>query len=112
VDGDHQGNLAKLLTVMQGVPAHERGARFVCTLLYCDPHHGTVTTFVGSCEGSLLDTPRGSNGFGYDPIFQPRGLAQTMAELSQAEKNSLSHRSAALRAWLDFMKAGGGDGTT
>ncbi len=105
VEGDHPGNLRKLLQVMQGLPRAERRARFVCTLLYREPLSGNIASFVGSCEGEILEAPRGEQGFGYDAVFMPQGQTQTMAELSRSEKNRLSHRAQAFAAWLSFMNA-------
>jgi XTP/dITP diphosphohydrolase len=57
-----------------------------------------LDTFEGVIEGTIVDSPRGSSGFGYDPIFQPLGLTQTFAELSPDQKNRISHRARAIRS--------------
>ena len=95
-------NLAKL---MAQAPAGS-ALRYVCTLAYVDPSSGTEQLFFGECRGRLADRPRGTRGFGYDPAFLPDdgpdGL--TMSELSDEEKDAISHRGHALRAllrWLD-----------
>jgi XTP/dITP diphosphohydrolase len=93
--GDGAANLAKLVAVMRDVPAAERGAHFVCVLLVLGPG-GVEQVFEGLVGGRLEREPRGGAGFGYDPLFVPDGLAQTFAELPEAEKNRLSHRG---RAW-------------
>ncbi len=98
--GDEE-NLAKLL---REAPAGS-GLRYVCALAYVDPREGIEKTFMGTCEGTLAAEPRGLGGFGYDPAFlvpdDPH--ERTMAELSDAEKDRISHRGAAIRAlaaWL------------
>ncbi len=93
-------NLDKLLAQ---APAGS-GLRYVCALAYVDPERGVQEMFEGDCRGSLAAAPRGSGGFGYDPAFVPEERPQnTMAELSDAEKDAISHRGhavAALLAWL------------
>jgi XTP/dITP diphosphohydrolase len=79
--------------------------RYVCALAYVDPESGVEELFFGACTGRLAETPRGSGGFGYDPAFLPdvESDGRTMAELSDAEKDAISHRAVAvseLVAWL------------
>ena len=90
-DGDDAANLA-------AVPDAERTARFVCTLVFID-EDGTESVARGTIEGSIGREPRGSEGFGYDPLFWPDEYDGTraLAEVSQAEKNGISHRGNALR---------------
>ncbi|HKW79222.1 MAG TPA: RdgB/HAM1 family non-canonical purine NTP pyrophosphatase [Candidatus Limnocylindria bacterium] len=91
---------ARLLALMEDVTA--RGARFVCVAALATAD-GTVELFDGEVRGEIATTPRGDGGFGYDPLFVIAGDGRTMAELSPAEKHSLSHRgraAAKLRAWL------------
>jgi XTP/dITP diphosphohydrolase len=64
---------------------------------------GAVVHAEGTCEGSLLTEPRGSGGFGYDPVFVPRGETRTMAELTPEEKDAISHRGKAFRALGDLL---------
>ncbi len=93
--------IAKLLVELEGV--QQRTARFVCVLCLCSPT-GEVTFARGTCEGSIGHTPKGSHGFGYDPIFLlPDG--QTLAELTSAQKSGLSHRGQAFRALLPTLQA-------
>ena len=94
-----QENVARLLNEMQRREAHRPfTARFRCVLALAQ--HGQVLgTFDGVVEGSIVDSPRGMHGFGYDPIFQPAGFDRTMAELLPEEKNRISHRARAIR-WL------------
>lgn len=84
-----------LLRDLAGVPATKRGARFVCVVALSTPDGVTMTAH-GFCAGRILDAPRGEAGFGYDPVFAPEGLEQSMAELCAREKNALSHRARAL----------------
>jgi XTP/dITP diphosphohydrolase len=94
-------NLAKLLAE---VPAGDR-LRYVCALAYVDPATGRERVFTGECWGHLASEPRGSGGFGYDPVFVPDGEWQgrTMAELSDAEKDAISHRGHAVRQLIDWL---------
>jgi len=92
-----QTNNARLLHLLDGIPEKKRTARFRCAIAIATPD-GTVRTAEGCCEGRILHSPRGSGGFGYDPLFllPERGL--TFSELSPEEKNRISHRERALRA--------------
>lgn len=94
-ESDPRANLTKLVEVMRGVPAGRRGAYFYCLLALAGPA-GEPELFDGRCDGVLLDEPRGGGGFGYDPIFRPEGYDRSYAELTEAEKNRISHRG---RAW-------------
>lgn len=94
--GDDEANNAKLLANLAGVPAERRRARFVSVVALVRPGGGALTAR-GTCEGSIGETARGSNGFGYDPLFWPDATpGRTMAELSADEKNAISHRHEAL----------------
>lgn len=106
--GDAAANLRKLAEVMREVPDGERAARFVCVLLLRGPG-GVEQVFEGRCEGVLGREPRGGKGFGYDPLFIPEGHTCTYAELTEDEKNALSHRGRAwaqLAAWLAQARRG------
>ena len=81
----------------------QRSARFVCCICCCLPDGNTITAR-GECEGEILDAPRGSNGFGYDPLFRPLGYDVSMAELSADEKNAISHRGKAMREFIEKFK--------
>ncbi|MBI3913044.1 MAG: XTP/dITP diphosphatase [Chloroflexi bacterium] len=83
--------IAFLLDRMREVPRAERAARFRCTICIAMPD-GTLYETDGSCEGEIIFAPRGTNGFGYDPIFLFPERGVTMAELSDEEKNKISHR--------------------
>lgn len=88
-------NLEKLLDEIRSVETARRGARFVCCLALAFPGGG-VKTFWGTVRGRIGTEPRGVNGFGYDPIFYPEGYHRTFAEMSDAEKDAISHRGKAL----------------
>jgi XTP/dITP diphosphohydrolase len=89
-------NCAKLLREMRGVPPRRRGARFRCVLAFAAPE-GVLEFAEGVCRGVITETPRGINGFGYDPVFLPLGETLTFGELEAAAKNRLSHRGRAIR---------------
>ena len=89
-------NVARLLVELVRRDPVPHSARFRCSLALA--RQGEVLgTFEGVIEGTIVDSPRGSAGFGYDPVFQPRGFEQTFAELSPVEKNRISHRARAIR---------------
>ncbi len=100
--GDAENN-EKLLRELAGLPPERRRARFVCAVVAA--HKGReVFACCGRAEGVILDRPRGSGGFGYDPLFLYPPLGRTFAELAAEEKNAVSHRGKALRAFASFMK--------
>jgi XTP/dITP diphosphohydrolase len=99
-----QENLDLVLRQLADVAPARRTARFVCAVALVAPD-GEVVALRRTVEGTLLAEPRGTNGFGYDPIFLPEGLTQTTAEMSAAEKDSISHRGRALRALLPELTA-------
>jgi len=88
---DDIANMDKVLAEMKDVPISERTARFRCTLVIVDKA-GHEHVVHGKCEGMILEEKRGSNGHGYDPIFHVPAVDQTMAQMTEAEKNTLSHR--------------------
>lgn len=92
-------NLRKMLREMAGVAPPRRTARYRCVIAYVTSGSDVSPLLAeGTWEGSLIDSPRGLGGFGYDPIFVPHGYDKTAAELEPPVKNSLSHRGQALRA--------------
>jgi XTP/dITP diphosphohydrolase len=93
-------NNAALLRELEDVPDASRAAKFRCVLALASPWApGVVETVEGSCDGVIARVPRGSGGFGYDPLFIVPALAErVMAELTEAEKNAVSHRARAVRA--------------
>jgi non-canonical purine NTP pyrophosphatase (RdgB/HAM1 family) len=101
---DDARNNAKLLAALAGTPAAQRGAQFRCSL--CLAREGEVVAVAdGICRGSLIEVPRGSDGFGYDPLFVPEGGTQTFAEMGSAQKHALSHRGKAMAAMAGQIKA-------
>jgi XTP/dITP diphosphohydrolase len=107
--GDSAANLAKLVEVMRDVPGAARGAHFLCVLLALGPN-GEEQVFEGICRGHLEREPRGGAGFGYDPLFVPDGYRRTYAELSEAEKNQLSHRGRAWARLAEWLRSRGASG--
>lgn len=99
--GDDEANNKKLLAEMQGKT--ERGAHYVCAVacVFPDGRHFTVE---GTCEGEILTAPRGSAGFGYDPLFLIPGTGQTFAEMTADEKNARSHRTVALKRFVEKIQ--------
>lgn len=92
--------IARVLAEMQGI--NDRRARFVCVIALATPK-GVYAKIRGEVTGTLMQAPRGTAGFGYDPIFVPDGYTQTFAELGMDIKNKISHRSKALRLAADFI---------
>ena len=102
--GDDRANLELLLAQVGDVPDKRRGAAFVCAAALVVPG-GPETVVHGAWTGRLTRAPRGTNGFGYDPIFVPDGETRTSAELSADEKDAASHRARALQALLPHLRA-------
>jgi XTP/dITP diphosphohydrolase len=102
--GADRANLDLVLAQVADVPDERRGAAFVCAAALVVPG-GPETVVHGEWAGHLTRGPRGTNGFGYDPIFVPEGETRTSAELSAAEKDAASHRARALRALLPHLRA-------
>jgi XTP/dITP diphosphohydrolase len=82
----------------------QRGAKFVSCIVCCFPN-GDIVSAEGACPGTILRAPRGSGGFGYDPVFLVAGTDKSMAELTPEEKNAVSHRGTALRAFETKLRA-------
>ena len=82
----------------------DRNAHFTCAMTLINPKGEIEYKYQGICEGTITKEIRGTNGFGYDPIFLVKGDNRTMAELSEDEKNQISHRSVALRNVLEYLK--------
>lgn len=95
--GDDASNLRLVLEQIADVPPERRGAYFVCAAALADPD-GNEHVVEGRLDGTLVEEPRGSNGFGYDPVFVPDGEIRTTAQMSPAEKDAISHRGRAFRA--------------
>ncbi len=97
-----EANNAKLLDALKGVPAGERTARFSCVMALALPDR-LLASFEGVCEGRIGFRSQGTNGFGYDPLFEVSGMGRTMAELTLEEKNRLSHRAKALQQAVEWL---------
>jgi len=96
--------MARLLYELAATGDGERRARFVCVIALADPSTGSLNTFEGTCEGRIAHAPRGTGGFGYDPIFIPEGYAQTFGELPDEIKQNISHRARALTKAVGFLR--------
>jgi XTP/dITP diphosphohydrolase len=102
-DADDEKNVRKLLRAMKNIKGEDRAARFVCCIAVALPD-GTYKTFTGYARGSIGGKPKGFNGFGYDPVFYPSGYQRTFAEMTDPEKDSLSHRGKAMRKLYACLK--------
>ena len=96
-------NVSKLVAAMKSFPPRRRAARFRCSLAFVAPGIGSRTV-EGICRGSILEKPRGTGGFGYDPVFLPNGFDMTLAEMDLSLKNTLSHRALAMREILPILR--------
>ena len=102
--GDDHANLQLVLGQLADIPAGQRGAHFACAAALVLPS-GAEHVTEGVVDGALTTAPRGTNGFGYDPIFVPAGYEVTTAEMSPADKDKISHRGRALRALAPIIAA-------
>ena len=102
--GDDRANLELVLAQLGDVPDDRRGAAFVCAAALVVPD-GEEIVVHGEWTGRLTRAPRGTGGFGYDPVFEPDGDTRTSAELDPQEKDALSHRGRAMRALLPYLRA-------
>jgi XTP/dITP diphosphohydrolase len=100
---DDEANNARVLRELRDVVPDKRTARFVCVLAAAR-NGKTLATFRGTADGMILDAPRGTNGFGYDPLFYFPGIQKTFAELSAEEKARYSHRGSAFRQFLEWYE--------
>ena len=97
---NHQDNIALLLNNLNGITS--RKAQFVTQI--CLIWHGETHYFEGKVEGKITQSPKGSKGFGYDPVFIPENESKTFAEMEMEEKNKFSHRSRAVQKLIEFLK--------
>jgi XTP/dITP diphosphohydrolase len=113
--GEHATDAENLAKLLREAPAGS-ALEYVCALAYVDPGSGRERVFEGRCAGRLAERPRGERGFGYDPAFVPdegptppswRGARLTMAELSDRQKDAISHRGRAARALLAWLRGAG-----
>ena len=105
--GEHASDAENLAKLIAEAPPGS-GLAYVCVIAFVDPATGEERTFEGRCTGTMAADARGSGGFGYDPIFVPDDYddGRTMAELTQAEKDAISHRGRAARALLEHLQVG------
>ena len=107
-DTGYDVKIPKLLALLDDTGDRARRARFVCVMALADPQGRVIHTANGVCAGTIANRPRGTNGFGYDPIFIPDGFDKTFGELEETTKREISHRGRAarliLRYLLDFME--------
>jgi len=101
---DDQANNARLIRELRKIPPDQRTGRFVCVIAAARDGN-TLAVFRGQAEGVLLDVPRGSNGFGYDPLFYFPPIQKTFAELTPEEKAQYSHRGKAFHEFLGWISA-------
>ena len=103
--GDDNANNSKLLEALRDVPEEKRNARFVCVLALCAPRSrgGRERTVSGSCEGFIGFAAKGTNGFGYDPLFFLPSLGTSFGEIDQQTKITVSHRGKALKKLVEIL---------
>lgn len=101
-EGDDLGNMNKMIETLKTLPPQKFPAKFVCCLWFIAAD-GSEHTFNGECPGEIILTPRGTNGFGYDPIFKVEGSDRTLAEMNMEEKNLISHRYHAFQQWFTWL---------
>ena len=99
--GTQDEKIARILKELDG--QENRKAKFVCYMTLVDKDGNTIHTTKGECHGQIIKERKGSNGFGYDPIFMPDGYDITLAEMSEDGKNKISHRGKALTQMLKFI---------
>jgi XTP/dITP diphosphohydrolase len=103
-DASDAQNNAKLLDELSDTSDQQRTARFRCAIAVVDESGSELATVDGACEGRIGREPRGTHGFGYDPLFVPDGYTQTMAELGPETKNEISHRAQAAAKLVPFLR--------
>lgn len=101
----YRANLELLLSELSQKPQAPKTGRFICALALT--MEGVSIHATGTLEGTIIETPKGQNGFGYDPVFVPKGYSKTLAEMTENEKNKISHRAEAVRALLSKIKEHG-----
>ena len=100
-----QLRIERVLKELKEIPFPKRNAHFICSMTLINPNGQIEYKYQGICKGEIIKEARGENGFGYDPIFKPIGYNQTIAELSEDEKNQISHRSIALKEILRYINS-------
>ncbi|HAT74050.1 MAG TPA: non-canonical purine NTP pyrophosphatase, RdgB/HAM1 family [Candidatus Moranbacteria bacterium] len=105
VEGSDQDRYEKILEEMKDVPEEKRTARFKCVIAIYNPKNQDISTFEGKIEGVILQKPKGTSGFGYDPIFFVPEIGETLAEIEIGSKNEIDHRGRALEKFKEaFLK--------
>ena len=107
---DDSKNNAKLMAALENVPDDKRTARYRCAAAFVDPARGLRVVRFGACEGRILRDFRGTDGFGYDPMFFLPAQGRTMAQIDLQTKNGLSHRAQAFRALADSLRGAAAGG--
>ena len=97
--------IQKLLNEMSSAPKDKRNAHFICTMALCSPKGEVLHTTQGRVDGVIIEELKVLNGFGYDPVFFIPEYNQTMAEMSEEDKNKISHRANALKPMLEWIEA-------
>jgi len=95
----------RILNELKDIPQDKRPARFICAVALASPDGKILFECEGKCEGIIAEKPKGNKGFGYDPIFYINEKNATMAELSLEDKNTISHRSKAVKKLIDWLKS-------
>lgn len=99
-----EANNAELLRRLAGLPEEKRRAQYRCVVAYVPKQDGVPVTFEGSCAGRILERPRGTGGFGYDPLFWSDDLGMSFGEAKPQDKDAVSHRGRAFRALAEWLK--------
>lgn len=105
VDATNEEKIAKLLNELNKTNNKNRSARFVCSMAIADNKGKVAFLTEGICEGEIALTAQGNNGFGYDPIFVPKGFSETFGELSGEIKQEISHRSKAIEKIIEYLRS-------
>lgn len=100
--GTQQAKIERVLSELEGET--NRKAKFICCMTLLDENGEVLHVSKGECHGEIITEAHGTNGFGYDPIFRPEGYNVTIAQMSEDEKNAISHRGNALRDMLEFIR--------
>jgi XTP/dITP diphosphohydrolase len=104
-DEQDAANNAELLRRLDGLPAEKRRARYRCVVAIVPRCDAAAVTFEGTCTGSILTEPKGTGGFGYDPLFFSDDLEQSFGDATAEDKDSVSHRGRAFRAFAEWLRA-------
>lgn len=104
-DATNEEKIAKLLNELDKINDENRSARFVCSMAIADNKGEVAFLTEGICEGEIALTAQGNNGFGYDPIFVPKGFSETFGELSGEIKQEISHRSKAIEKIIQYLRS-------